>query len=167
MSMGDINDTIMPCWKCDDLIAIGKGHVSKIEKVGPNLEGVWYAHISESDCTPQDHPVKPERKGFGKPYVEVEIKEQLTITPPGKRVDSNIIQTEFTTLDVMLRRVRDANPKEIVIIYDVETDEDNRTRVSWVGAERTRIVGMLTGAAMDVWNEPEKVVREIYPGDSA
>lgn len=171
MSLGDINDAIMPCERCDDLIAIGKGHVTRIERVGPNLSGVWYAHINESDCTPQTEPVQPARKGFGKPYVEVEIKDHDATNARYKAEQrrtplSNVIQTEFTTLDVMLRRVRDANPDEIVVIYDL--DGDDAIRVSWLGVDsRAKLVGMLTGAAMDIWNEPEKTVRDIGPGDSA
>ncbi len=163
MSMGDINDAIMPCENCDDLIAIGKGHVSRIEQVGPNLKGVWYRHITDADCTPQDHPVKPERKGFGKPYVEVEIKDSKPRTGTSA---SNVIQTEFTTLEVLLRRIRDANPNEIVVCYDL--GDDDSIRVSWLGVDsRAKLIGMLAGASMDIWNEPEKTVRDIGPGDSA
>jgi hypothetical protein len=54
MSLGDINvDEIMPCEKCNGLIAIGKGHISRIDKVGPNMSGVWYKHIDEGDCVTQ------------------------------------------------------------------------------------------------------------------
>ena len=84
MSMGDLNDQIVPCQKCDDLIAIGKGHVTLIEQVGPGIKGVWYSHISEADCTPQTAAVQPERKGFGKPYVEIKIREQGVIENAGQ-----------------------------------------------------------------------------------
>ena len=86
MSMGDLNDQIVPCQKCDDLIAIGKGHVTLIEQVGPGIKGVWYSHISEADCTPQTAAVQPERKGFGKPYVEIKIREQGVIENAGQKL---------------------------------------------------------------------------------
>ena len=53
MSIGDINDAIRPCVKCDGPIAIGKGHVTMIEPVGPNISGVWYSHTDEADCIPK------------------------------------------------------------------------------------------------------------------
>lgn len=159
VSRGDINEQIVPCEKCNDLIAIGKGHVSRIDEFDPGIKGVWYSHIDVKDCTPHGDLVKSV---IGKPYVEVDERGDER----EDQQDSNVIQTEFTTLDVMLRRVRDANPSEIVVIYPIDQDGDT-TRVSWLGSDRVRLVGMLTGAAMDVWNDPEKTVREIGPGESA
>jgi len=169
VSLGDLNEQIVPCQKCDDLIAVGKGHVTLIEPVGPNIKGVWYSHINETDCTPQTAAVQPERKGFGKPYVEVDDHDTTNARHKAEQRRmplSNVIQTEFTTLDVMMRRVRDANPNEIVVIYDLGGDD--AIRVSWLGVDsRAKLVGMLTGAAMDIWSEPEKTVRDIGPGDDA
>lgn len=146
-NLGDINvDEIMPCELCDGLIAAGRGHIGRIEGVGPNIKGVWYRHIHQSDCDSRWAPL-----AFGKPFVERE---------------SNVIQTEFRTLDVMLRRVRDVNPSSIVIMYDLGGEDEGKTRVSWLGVERVRLVGMLTGAAIDIWNDPEVTVRTVGPGDS-
>ncbi len=77
-----------------------------------------------------------------------------------------VIQTEFTTLEVILRRIRDENPKEIVVCYDL--GDDDAIRVSWIGVDsRSKLIGMLNGAAMDIWNDPDKTVRTVGPGDSA
>lgn len=72
MSKGDINDAIMPCERCNDLIAIGKGHISRIEPVGPGIKGVWYKHIDVKDCTPYEEAVQSH---IGKPYIEVKVPE--------------------------------------------------------------------------------------------
>ncbi len=77
-----------------------------------------------------------------------------------------VIRTEFTVLDTLLRRVRDANPKMVVVVYEIDDGEQGTIiRVGWLGARNLEILGALSGAAQDVWRGAETVERGIRPGD--